>query len=118
MLRSMFKSKIHMAAVTQTELTYTGSITVPAELLELADILPGEKVQVLNKSNGVRLETYTIKGPRGSKKFCLNGPAARLGRPGDRLVIVSYALMNDDEAKNYKPKVVVMNADNTVASVQ
>ena len=118
MLRSMFKSKIHMASVTQTELTYSGSITIPVELMELADLLPGEKVQVLNKNNGVRLETYVIEGARGGRSFCLNGPAARLGRCGDRIVIISYAIMTTEEARAHKPPVIIMNADNTVAEIQ
>ena len=118
MFRTMFKSKIHMATVTQTELLYTGSITIPADLIEQADLLPGEKVQVVNKNNGVRLETYVLEGPRGSKQFCLNGPAARLGRPGDRVVIISYAIMTEEEARTRKPVVLVMNPDNTIASIQ
>lgn len=118
MLRHFFKSKIHMATVTQTELTYTGSITIPADLMRLADILPNEKVQVVNKSNGARLETYAIEGPENSREICLNGPAARLGRPGDRVVIITYALMTAEEAQQNPPTVVVMNEDNTVARCQ
>lgn len=118
MLRYFFKSKIHMATVTQTELAYTGSITIPADLMRQADILPNEKVQVVNKSNGARLETYAIEGPEGGRDICLNGPAARLGRPGDRLVIITYVLMTAEEAKCNPPTVVVMNEDNTIARQQ
>lgn len=99
MLRQMAKSKIHGATVTMTELHYAGSITLPLDLMEAADILPGERVQVVNLCNGERLETYTIAGERGSSTICLNGPAARLAVVGDRVHIISYALYSDEEAR-------------------
>lgn len=99
MLRHMAKSKIHGATVTMTELHYEGSITLPLDLMEAADILPGERVQVVNLSNGERLETYTIAGERASTTICLNGPAARLAVVGDRVHIISYALYPDEEAR-------------------
>ncbi len=91
MLVNMMKSKIHRATVTEAVLAYEGSITVDQDLLDAAKMFEHERVQVLNMSNGSRLETYTIAGPRGSGVICLNGPAARLGYPGDEVVIVAYA---------------------------
>ena len=99
MLRRMAKSKIHGATVTMTVLHYEGSITLPADLMELADILAGERVQIVNSANGERFETYTIAGERGSETICLNGPAARLAVVGDPVHIISYALCDDDEAR-------------------
>lgn len=99
MLREMAKSKIHGATVTQTELSYEGSITLPNDLLELADVLPGERVQIVNLSNGERFETYTIAAPAGSGIVCLNGPAARLAAVGDKVHIIAYALFTDEEAR-------------------
>lgn len=112
MLREMFKSKIHMATVTHAELYYEGSITVDESLLEIADILPGEKVQVVNVNNGARLETYTIIGERNSGVIGLNGPAARLGNAGDKIIIITYAQMNEEEAKSHKPNVVLVDEKN------
>lgn len=110
----MFKSKIHRATVTLAELYYEGSITVDNSLLEAADILPYEKVQVVNVNNGSRLETYTMAGPAGSGMICLNGPAARLGTVGDEIIIISYCTMDDKEAKSFSPKVVLVNKKNQV----
>lgn len=106
MTRTMLKSKIHMATLTGTELYYEGSIAVDADLLEAADILPGEQVQVVNLNNGSRLFTYTISGERGSGIIELNGPAARLGATGDKVIIISYAQMNEDEARTNLPCIV------------
>ena len=106
MLRTICKSKIHRAKVTQTQLHYEGSITIDEELMEKADILPGEKVEVLNLNNGARIETYAIKGKKGSKTICLNGPAARSAEVGDEVIILTYCLVTDEEAKKIKPKVV------------
>ena len=117
MLRWMFKSKIHMACVTQTELDYTGSITIPADLIKKADILPGERVQITVRETGARLETYVIEGPAGSQDICMNGPAARLVCKGDIVVIISYGHMNDEEAKDFTPTVLIMNKDNTIKEI-
>lgn len=106
MLLEMFKSKIHRVKVTQAELNYVGSITLDADLLEAADILEGERVQIVNVNNGERLETYTIAGERGSGVVCLNGPAARKVQVGDTVIIICYARMTPEEAKQYKPTVV------------
>lgn len=112
MLVNMMKSKIHRATVTEAVLAYEGSITVDQDLLDAARMFEHERVQVLNMSNGSRLETYTIAGPRGSGVICLNGPAARLGYPGDEVVIVAYALMDEKEAAAHKPTVVLVDKQN------
>jgi aspartate 1-decarboxylase len=104
--REMCKSKIHGATVTQAELYYEGSITIDESLLEIADILPFEKVQVVNLNNGARFETYAIPGERNSGVICLNGPAARLGAVGDQIIIISYAQYPEELAQNHKPKVL------------
>ena len=103
---SMLKGKIHRATVTQAELNYVGSITVDEDLLDKAGILEYEKVQIVNINNGERFETYIIKGERGSGVVCLNGAAARKAQPGDIIIIMSYALMDFEEAKTFKPSVV------------
>jgi aspartate 1-decarboxylase len=108
----MMKAKIHRATVTEANLNYVGSITIDEALLELVDILPNEKVQVVNNNNGARLETYVIPGERGSGVICLNGAAARLVQPGDTVIIIAYALMTDEEARRHRPKVAIMGADN------
>lgn len=108
----MFKSKLHMLTVTEANLYYEGSIAIDEELLEVANLLPYEKVQVVNVNNGSRLETYTIPGPRGSRAVCLNGPAARLHSVGDRVIVISYAQMTPEEAKKHKPHTVIMSKDN------
>ena len=117
MMREMFKSKIHRATVTQAELFYEGSITVDKNLLEAANIIPYERVQVLNFNNGSRLDTYTIEGAAGSGTICLNGPAARLGTVGDEIIIISYTQMIDDEAKKHKPKVVLVDKKNKISKI-
>ncbi len=109
---TMFKSKLHQLKVTEANLHYEGSITIDAELLEKAGILPYEKVQVLNITNGNRLETYTIEGERGSRVCCLNGAAARFTEVGDRIIVISYAEMSSEEAQNHTPKVVVVDENN------
>lgn len=108
----ILKSKIHRATITDANLNYVGSITIDEALLEAADIIEYEKVQVLNVNNGERLETYVIKGERNSGVICLNGAAARKACPGDVVIIISYASMNLDEAKKFTPKVVFPNNDN------
>jgi len=117
MLREMFKAKIHRAKVTMAELYYEGSITVDTDLLEASGILVGEKVQVVNVNNGARMETYTIAGPKGSGMICMNGPAARLAAVGDEVIIITYALYNEEELKNYKSKVILMTPDNKVKEI-
>lgn len=109
---TMFKSKLHQMKVTEADLHYEGSITIDQDLLDKAGILPYEKVQVLNITNGSRLETYTISGERGSRVCCLNGAAARLTQVGDRIIVISYAEMTPEEAKEHKPKVVIVDENN------
>lgn len=102
----VLKSKIHRVTVTQANLNYVGSITIDEELMEAANMIEGEKVQVLDLNNGERFETYIIKGERGSGAICLNGPAARMVQVGDIVIIVSYAQMDFEEAKTFKPWVI------------
>lgn len=109
---TMFKSKLHQMKVTEANLHYEGSITIDKELLEEADILPYEKVQVVNITNGSRLETYTIPGDAGSRVCCLNGAAARKTQVGDRIIVISYAEMTPEESENFKPKVVIVDENN------
>lgn len=112
MLRTMMKSKIHRATVTEANLNYVGSITIDENLMEAADILENEKVQIVNNNNGARLETYVIPGPRGSGVICLNGAAARLVQPGDNVIIISYAQMSAEELRSHKPTVVFVDENN------
>lgn len=114
MLRTMFKSKIHRATVTHADLHYVGSFTIDADLLEAADILPGEQVSVVNINTGARFETYVIEGERGSGVAGLNGAAARLGSPGDLVIVITYAQMNSEEARGYLPSVVHVDAQNRI----
>lgn len=109
---SMFKSKLHQMRVTEANLMYEGSITIDEDLLDMAKILPYEKVQVVNITNGSRLETYTIPGERGSRVCCLNGAAARLTQVDDRIIVMAYAQMEPEEARNYKPTVVIVDENN------
>ncbi len=109
---TMFKSKLHQMRVTEANLMYEGSITIDEELLEMANLLPYEKVQVVNITNGSRLETYTIPGERGSRICCMNGAAARLTQVDDRIIVMAYAEMEPDEAREFKPTVVVVDEDN------
>lgn len=112
MFRTMMKSKLHRATVTEANLNYVGSITIDEDLMEAADIWANEKVQIVNNNNGARLETYVITGPRGTGVICLNGAAARLVQPGDNVIIISYGMMTEEEARAYKPKVVILDAAN------
>lgn len=116
MFRTMMKSKLHRATVTEANLNYVGSITIDEDLMDAVDILANEKVQIVNNHNGARFETYVIPGQRGSKVICLNGAAARLVQPGDSVIIISYAVLTDEEARNHKPLVAIMGPDNTVVS--
>ena len=108
----MYKSKIHQVKVTEANLNYVGSITIDEDLLDAANILEGEKVQVVNNNNGERLETYTIKGKRGSGIICLNGAAARKVQVGDILLVITYAFMDLEEAKTFKPTVIFPDENN------
>jgi len=114
MLRTMMKSKIHRATVTQADLHYVGSVTVDEDLLDAADLLPGELVHIVDITNGARLETYTIAGERGSGVIGINGAAARLVQPGDLVILIAYAQMETAEARELKPHVVFVDADNKV----
>ena len=111
-MRVMLKSKIHRAHVTDANIDYEGSITIDKKLMEEADILPYEQVQVLNVNNGARFTTYAIEGEMG--EICLNGPAARLGIKGDIIIILSYCHVAEDEVHSYKPKIVHVNARNSI----
>lgn len=112
MLIEVFKSKIHRVRVTQADLNYIGSITIDEDLLEAAGILEGEKVQIVNNNNGERLETYAIRGERGSGVICLNGAAARRVQVGDVVIIISYALMTPEEAKTFRPTAIFPDENN------
>ena len=112
----MFKSKIHRATITQAELYYEGSLTVDVELMNEADLLPYEKVSVVNVNNGERFETYLIPGDPGSGVICLNGAAARKGSVGDEVIIIAYASMSDEEARTHKPTVVHVDKRNRIVS--
>lgn len=111
MLIELLKSKIHRVTVTEANLSYVGSITIDQDLIDAANILPGEKVQIVNNNNGARLETYVIAGERGSGVVCLNGAAARLVQPGDVVIIMAYAWMTYEEAQGFKPTVVFPDSD-------
>ena len=115
MLLHLLKSKLHRAVLTQCELDYTGSISIDGDLLKLANILPNEKVLVVNQNNGNRLETYAIEAPKGSREFCLNGAAARLGLPGDTVTVMTFAEMTEEEAREWKPVVILLSENNSRA---
>ena len=112
MVIEVLKSKIHRVRVTHAELNYVGSITIDEDLMDAANIIANEKVQIVNNNNGARFETYVIKGERGSGIVCLNGAAARLVQVGDVIIIISYALMDFEEAKKYEPKLVFPDEKN------
>ena len=117
MNRTMLKSKIHRATVTQADLHYVGSITIDTDLMDAADLLSGEQVHVLDVTNGARLETYVIEGPRGSGVIGINGAAARLVAPGDLVIVASYCSVSDAEARALQPRVVFVGADNHIVGV-
>jgi aspartate 1-decarboxylase len=112
MLIHVVKSKIHRVKVTGADLNYIGSITIDEDLLDAANITEGEKVQIVNNNNGERLETYAIPGPRGSGEITLNGAAARKVAPGDILILITYAIMEEHEAKSFRPALVFPNDEN------
>lgn len=114
----MCKSKIHRARVTQAELYYQGSLTIDSDLLDAADILPYERVQVCNVNNGERFETYAIPGKRRSGVICLNGAAARLGSIGDEIIIITYGTFNEEELKHFRPNVVLVDKDNKIVDIK
>lgn len=117
MKRLMFKSKIHRATVTHADLHYVGSVTVDLDLLDAADILPGELVAIVDVTNGSRLETYTIAGERGSGVIGINGPAAHLMHEHDLVILITYAQMTTEEAETYQPRVVHVDADNQIVQL-
>jgi aspartate 1-decarboxylase len=115
MRRTLFKSKIHRATVTQADLDYEGSVTIDAALMRAADFLPYEKVHIWNRTNGARLETYALEGPEGSGTICVNGAAAHLARPGDVVIIATFAeVESEEEARAWKPTVVHVDAQNHI----
>ncbi|MGI9085690.1 MAG: aspartate 1-decarboxylase [Aeromicrobium sp.] len=114
MMRTMMKSKIHRATVTQADLHYVGSVTVDGDLLDAANLLPGELVHIVDIDNGARLETYTIAGERGSGVIGINGAAARLVHPGDLVILIAYAQMEDAEAREHEPHVVFVDSENRI----
>lgn len=111
----VLKSKIHRAKITQAELHYVGSITIDEDLMDAANLIEGEKVQIVNVNNGERIETYVIRGARGSGTICLNGPAARRAQVGDIVIIVSYASMKFEKAKKFKPTIIFPTPDNKLS---
>ena len=113
----MMKGKIHRARVTEANLNYVGSITIDEDIIEAVGMLPNEKVQIVNNNNGARLETYIIPGERGSGVVCLNGAAARLVQEGDVVIIVAYAMMSEEEAKQFTPRVAIMDEHNTIVDM-
>lgn len=114
MNRTMMKSKLHRATVTDANLNYVGSITIDEQLMEQVDILPNEQVCIVNNNNGERFETYVIPGVRGSGEICLNGAAARLVQPGDIVIIIAYGIYTEEELVNYAPKIAILNENNQV----
>ncbi|MBU0549562.1 MAG: aspartate 1-decarboxylase [Candidatus Omnitrophica bacterium] len=112
MLRIILKSKIHRARITEAQLYYTGSVTVDSLLMRAADILDGEKVELLNLNTGERIETYAISGKEGSGAICLNGPAARKGYVGDEIIILAYCMVDERQAREFKPKIIFVDEEN------
>ncbi|UOQ42736.1 aspartate 1-decarboxylase [Halobacillus salinarum] len=117
MFRTMMKAKIHRARVTEANLNYVGSITIDQNLMDEVGILPHEKVQIVNNNNGARLETYVIPGERDSGVVCLNGAAARLVQPDDIVIIVSYAMISEEELADFRPKIAIMGEGNKVQEI-
>jgi aspartate 1-decarboxylase len=117
MFRTMMNGKIHRATVTEANLNYVGSITIDENILDAVGMLPNEKVQIVNNNNGARLETYIIPGKRGSGTVCLNGAAARLVQEGDIVIIISYALVANNEIQDHQPKVAIMDDNNKIITL-
>jgi len=118
MFITLLKGKIHCATVTEANLNYMGSITIDEALLEASGIRPNEKVQIVNNNNGNRFETYVIKGTMNSGVICLNGAAARMVQPGDKVIIIAYGMMTEDEADCFVPRVVMVDADNKITELR
>ncbi|PRW62386.1 aspartate 1-decarboxylase [Actinopolyspora mortivallis] len=114
MFRTMLKSKIHRATVTQADLHYVGSVTIDAALMEAADLLDGEQVTIVDVTNGARLETYAITGERDSGVLGINGAAAHLVHPGDLVILIAYGMMDESEARSFRPRVLFVDSDNRV----
>lgn len=117
MQRFMLYAKIHRATVTQADLHYVGSLTLDRDLMDAAGLLPGEQVDVVDVDNGSRLTTYVIEGERGSRTVCINGAAARMISPGDTVIIIAYAAMDDAEARGFEPQVVFVDGDNRIVDI-
>ena len=117
MMRIMMNSKIHRAVVTEADLNYIGSVTIDRDIMDAVGLLANEKVAIVNNNNGARFETYVIEGKRGSGVICLNGAAARLVQKGDVVIIMSYVFLTHEEAQNHRPKVAIMNPDNTIQEI-
>ena len=117
MFRNMMKAKLHRATVTEANLNYVGSITIDEDLLDAVDMLPNEKVQIVNNNNGARFETYIIPGKSGSGVICLNGAAARLVQEGDKVIIISYGLIEEANVRSHQPKVAVLDEHNTIVDM-
>jgi aspartate 1-decarboxylase len=117
MFRTMMTGKIHRAKVTEANLNYVGSITIDEDILDAVDMVPNEKVQIVNNNNGARLETYIIPGERGSGVICLNGAAARLVQEGDVVIIISYKMMSEEDARIHIPKVAIMDENNRISEM-
>ena len=116
-MRTMMSAKIHKATVTEANLNYIGSVTIDEDIMDAAGILENEKVQIVNNNNGARLETYVIKGARGSKVICLNGAAARLVQVGDNVIIIAYQLVAEEKLADHQPKIVFMGPNNEIVSL-
>lgn len=117
MYRTLMKSKIHCARVTEANLNYVGSITIDQEIMNELDILPNEKVQIVNKNNGERLETYVIPGPLANKDICLNGAAARLVQPDDEVIIISYAQVHESDISTFQSNIAIMDDENNMTEI-
>lgn len=118
MFRTFLKSKLNRVTITEAELHYHGSITIDKDLMDAADLLAYEKVQIVNVNNGQRLETYVIEGERGSGVICLNGPAARRGQAGDIITIMSYVVISESELENYEPRTVFVDENNKITQIK
>ena len=118
MMINMFKSKLHRATVTQADLDYEGSVSIDEDLLELADILPNEAVDVWNVTRGTRLSTYALKAERGSREICINGAAAHLMKPGDTVIIATFCKMDKEQAKSFEPTVVLLDENNNPKDIR
>lgn len=117
MFRTMMRAKLHRATVTEANLNYVGSITIDKDLMDAVGIVENEKVQIVNNNNGARFETYVITGERGSKVVCLNGAAARLVQPGDKVIIICYGLVPDERVEDHKPKIAVLDEGNNITEM-